>query len=308
MLHEYLDSERNELEKSLAGSGKLIDYIRLVIDSGGKRLRPFFCYLGYVVGGGEPSTPLLRVAASLELLHTFAIIHDDLMDRAEERRGSPALNRVIGEAMAILVGDLALVLADDLFFASGFDRNSLDRALPYLFQMKKRAAAGQYGDLIAAPADDPERAMEIARLKTGSYTVEGPLLVGAALAEASDEINLALMKFGERLGEAFQLHDDIDGVFAETPSMEKGRANLLMAETFARSSTRQRELLLDPASDPKLIRELTTSTGALAAMDEKLRSLAVEAEQLLDPLQLAGDRAHALIRLKELAAIVIQMQ
>lgn len=308
MLHEYLDSEWNELDKSLVGSGKLIDYVRLVIDSGGKRLRPFFCYLGYVIGGGQPSTDIIRASASLELLHTFAIIHDDLMDRAEERRGSPALHRVIGEAMAILVGDLALVLADDLLFTSGFGRSSLDRALPYLFEMKKRAAAGQYGDLIAAPGDDPERAMEIARLKTGSYTVEGPLLIGAALAEASDEIKLALMKYGERLGEAFQLHDDIDGVFDETTIMEMGSSNLLIAETFARSSTSQRELLLDPASEPPLIRELTTSTGALAAMDEKLRSLAGEAERSLDSLRLAGDRAHALIRLKELAAIVIQRQ
>jgi geranylgeranyl diphosphate synthase, type I len=216
----------------------LVDEISRLVHAGGKRLRPAFCVWGHGAAGGlgpagiDVGEPIVRAASALELLHTMALIHDDLMDEAAERRGVPSsASRLaglaaeqglpvdpsrFGRSAALLAGDLAAVLADRLLLTSGFGARAIARALVPYHEMRLDMAAGQFLDVAgvsagldgAGSADDPVAASP-ARLKGGSYTVEGPLLVGAALAGDRDDVREALRAFGAPLGEAFQLRDDL---------------------------------------------------------------------------------------------------
>jgi geranylgeranyl diphosphate synthase type I len=250
VLDGYLRECADDLRRVDPAAPMLVDEISRLVFAGGKRLRPAFCVWGYRAVVGTPGAldpqraatsdltdhPILRAAAALELLHTMALIHDDLMDGASERRGvassAPFLAAQarergatgdperFGHAAALLAGDLAAVLADRLLLTSGFDPASLAGALGAYHEMQLDMAAGQLLD-VAGMASDPGSAMRAARLKGGSYTVEGPLLVGAALAGARQETVDELRAFGIPLGEAFQLRDDLhdrEGAHGATPA------------------------------------------------------------------------------------------
>lgn len=194
--------------------------------NGGKALRPRFCYWGHASTGATPSTVLLRACAALELLHAFALIHDDLMDQSSTRRGRPVLRREIagqhrqqgwvgdpdayGNAIAMLTGDLAFALASRLATALP------EAAHPVWARMVDDLTVGQFLDLTGAARQD--RSVELARattlLKSGQYTVTGPLRLGAAVA-GNAGLPPALERYGDLVGEAFQLRDDLLGVFGD---------------------------------------------------------------------------------------------
>jgi geranylgeranyl diphosphate synthase type I len=219
VLRGFLAERRDEmagLDEDAAGA---VDEIARLIDAGGKRLRPAMCYWGYRAGGGDDGKRIVRAAAALELLHTMALVHDDLIDAAAERRGVESshvrLARAAGSAAggragALLVGDLAAVFADRLFLESGFPSEILTRALARYHTMRSAMAAGQWLELFGGAAADRAAVLVRATLRGGSYTVEGPLVIGATLAEAPSEIVAALERFGEPLGRAFQLRDDLE--------------------------------------------------------------------------------------------------
>jgi len=264
-LRGYLEACASHLGDIDAHAPLLVEEITRLVFAGGKRLRPAFCVWGYRAAG--PSTagpqagePIVRAAAALELLHTMALIHDDLMDGATERRGMPATaTQLAGEALgrgftvdadrfgaaaALLAGDLAAVLADRLFLTSGFDPGAIARALAPYHEMRLEMAAGQLLD-IAGLASGPESARRSARLKGGNYTVEGPLLVGAALAGAPAEVRAALRAFGGPLGEAFQLRDDLldrEGAHGATPAT--------VNELVERARTTLRDAVRETPIDP----------------------------------------------------------
>jgi geranylgeranyl diphosphate synthase type I len=228
LLGEFLVARRQELEWQDPLGSLLVDEIQRLVGSGGKRLRPAFCYWGYRAAGGPDGEPIMRAAAALELLHTMALVHDDLIDGTPERRGvatsMPRLTdeartqgiggpdpEAFGEAGALLVGDLAAVLADRMLLESGFPAETLVRGLAPYHRMRTEMAVGQFLDL-AVVAADPTAARRIAALKGGSYTVEGPLVVGAALAGSGTLVESRLRRYGAPLGAAFQLRDDlVDG-------------------------------------------------------------------------------------------------
>jgi geranylgeranyl diphosphate synthase type I len=220
VVHEHLRARREEIGWIDPEAIEPIDEVTRILDAGGKRLRPIFCYWGHRAAGGADGEPILRVSAAFELLHTMALIHDDVMDESAWRRdqasshvhlasvaggrGLVDADRV-GRAGAILAGDLAAVLADMLFLASGFPPERLVAALARYDRMRVEMAVGQHLDLIGAERD-PRR---LAGLKGGAYTVRGPLLVGATLASADGPTIDALERFGDPLGQAFQLYDDL---------------------------------------------------------------------------------------------------
>ena len=281
VLGEYLAACTTELGRIDEHAPLLVDEISRLALAGGKRLRPAFCIWAYraAAGHGEQGTtsdskraaPIIRAAAALELLHTMALIHDDLMDAATERRGvrasapqlaSEALRlgfqadpARFGDNAALLAGDLAAVLADRLFLTSGFDAQAIVRGLVPYHAMRVDMAAGQLLD-VAGLASKPDIAMRAARLKGGSYTVEGPLMVGAAFAGGRADLREALRAFGAPLGEAFQIRDDLlDG---EAPhGATTATVNELVAQ--AREALREgtRETPLDP--------EASSALDALAA-------------------------------------------
>jgi geranylgeranyl diphosphate synthase, type I len=239
-LSTFLDGVRAEIAAEQPEATLPLDEIRRLLAAGGKRLRPGFCYWGHRAAGGADGVAIVRASAALELLHTMALIHDDLMDASPQRRGVPssaahlatrARSEGLGTdperfavAAAILSGDLAAVLADRMLLESGFDAGHLASALAPYHRMRTEMALGQYLDvagLAGASAADTALARRAARLKGGSYTVEGPLAVGAALAGAEPEVTVTLMAFGSPLGEAFQLRDDVvdgDGSLGITPA------------------------------------------------------------------------------------------
>jgi len=217
VLNTVLTEERARLAALHPASAALVDELRRRHEAGGRRVRPVFVVWGFRAGGGAAEGPateaVVRAAAAVELLHLMALIHDDVMDGSTERRGvaashvhlaregSPAL----GRSLAILTGDVAAVLADRLLLESGFGHERLVAALAPYHEMRLAMAAGQYLDVTATRAD-PE---VVATLKGGSYSVEGPLVVGATLAGASPEVLRALRAYAEPLGIAFQTRDDL---------------------------------------------------------------------------------------------------
>jgi geranylgeranyl diphosphate synthase, type I len=219
---------------------------------GGKRLRPAFCVWGYVAAAGRPDEielrSLLTAAASLDVLHGSALVHDDVMDASDLRRGRPAAHRQFealhanagwlgdsesfGKAGAILLGDLLVMWSAQMLHASGLNQTVLERALPIVEAMRTEVTCGQYLDIVAqahplrqrAPAIDSVRpsielalddASRVVEYKAARYTVQRPAQIGAALGAGDDELYYALGAYGSPLGRAFQFRDDLLGVFGD---------------------------------------------------------------------------------------------
>ncbi len=242
MLTTFLDERLRAVDLPDPVARPPIQEIGRLLAAGGKRIRPAFCYWGFRAAGGEDregtDEPIVRAASALELLHTMALVHDDLIDGAKERRGVPSTAAwfaeraeeleargeptAFGQTMGLLVGDLAAVLADHLLLESGFSSDALARALAVYHPMREEMAIGQYLALAGSGdgvASDPSG--RVAALKGGGYTVEGPLRIGAALAGGTPAVGECLSRFGRPLGEAFQLRDDLtDGDAAPGVTVE----------------------------------------------------------------------------------------
>lgn len=291
----------------------IVGQLREAIFPGGKRIRPLLCCLGHMASGGAASEAIIKAAASLELLHTFAILHDDIMDAPmARRRRPPAHARVadmhtalegaegasrLGLSIAMLAGDLALVASDDLFMTSGFEPDRLASAWKPLSQMRLDAIAGQYLDLSFSGREfAPEQAAGIARLKSGSYSVRGPLAVGAALAGASRPATGALETFGEKAGEAFQLADDLSGMFEDPvisgkdaqADLVQGRPTLLIALALELSPDSSRRVIRAAWGNPTATKEqrqaakhVILESGAPAKVSERIQGLIAGAKAAL---------------------------
>jgi geranylgeranyl diphosphate synthase, type I len=323
----FLSERRRTIADADPAAAGLIDELQRVIGAGGKRLRPLFCYWGFRAAGGTGAPEIVRAAASLELLHTFAIVHDDVMDRSRLRRGLPATHVALahgadahaGVSAAILAGDLALVLSDEMFCDAGFPPERFLAGFRWYNRMRTEVVAGQYLDLLASrgPVPDEEAVLRIARLKSGGYTVEKPLLIGAALAGAAPEIETLLSSFGSTLGEAFQLRDDVLGVFGDPDvtgkdvdgDLREGKRTLLVARAMSAASPDDRAFLdahlgrADlTAKDAERIRDVIRATGALDATLETIERSRAAAAEVLAGAALDPAVATALTELADLAA------
>jgi geranylgeranyl diphosphate synthase, type I len=286
--------------------------------AGGKRVRPALLLLGYEAAGGTDRTDVLGPALSLELLHTCALVHDDVIDRAPTRRGRPSVHHAFadrhraarwagdpdryGEAVAILLGDLAFVQADELFLGAAVPPDALLAGLRRFTVLREEVMAGQYLDLHAATSRTTARelALTVATLKSGRYSVARPLEIGAVLAGAPDALVEGLGRFGDPLGRAFQVRDDLLGVFGEEAATGKsaasdlaeGKRTLLVAEAMARLDEAGRRTLERGLGDPGLdaaraaeLRELLESSGARAATEAYVRAAVAEADAVLASLR-----------------------
>lgn len=232
---EFVSERATELEA--AGLGAAGD-ILAAFTSSGKCLRSTFMYLGWLCGA-QPSAAALRASAALELLHAFALLQDDVMDRSAERRGRPAVHVQLaqwhrergsaaaagrfGESAAILLGDLCLIWAEQMLRESGVKTELLQQVWPRYDAMRTELAIGQFGDLLADLHDPPplEVVLDVARRKSGNYTVRRPLEMGAAMAGCDDRTLSRLGSYGAEVGEAFQLCDDVLGIFGSPSTTGK---------------------------------------------------------------------------------------
>jgi geranylgeranyl diphosphate synthase type I len=265
--------------------------------SGGKRLRPAFCYWGWRGAGGDAAydDAAMRAAAALEFLQACALIHDDVMDGSDTRRGQPAAHRrfagvhrgaewlgspeAFGVGAAILLGDLCLSWADEILLTTPLPHEALIRGKAVYDEMRTELMAGQYLDLLeqARGGGSVDRALTVVRYKSAKYTIERPLHLGAALAGAGPDVVDAYSGYGLPLGEAFQLRDDILGVFGDPQEtgkpagddLREGKRTVLVAIAVERSSPTQaaaiRRYLGDPALDATgvaTLRDIIVGTGA----------------------------------------------
>jgi geranylgeranyl diphosphate synthase type I len=280
-----------------------LEALRTLVAAGGKRLRPAFCRSAFVGAGGDADDPrVVDVAAGLELLHAFALVHDDVMDGSTFRRGQPAVHtqfadahtqgssrgeaRRFGEGAAILVGDFAFVYADMLFSVAPAE------ARPVFDELRLELCAGQFLDLAATAegSRDRTRAELIERYKSGKYTVERPLHLGAALAGRLDELADALSAYGIPTGRAFQLRDDLLDVFGDPAltgkplgdDLREGKVTPLLAVAvdadpdFGAELDRLTATPLDDAALARVQARLV-ATGAVAEVERAITALVGEA-------------------------------
>jgi geranylgeranyl diphosphate synthase type I len=313
---------------------EVADALEEFVLRGGKRLRPAFAYWGYRGAGGVDSDQVVAAVAALELVQASALIHDDLMDRSDTRRGEPSVHRrftvrhaaagwggdgtSFGDNTAVLLGDLAMVWADELLHSSGVDLGDLARARPVFDAMRTEVTVGQYLDVLTQVTEDTslERAGKVARYKSAKYTVERPLLLGAALAGAPEAVSAAYSGFGLPLGEAFQLRDDVLGVFGDPArtgkpagdDLREGKRTYLVASAHAALGSAERGELESRLGDPGLddagverLRAIIRDCGALARTEERISSLTGQALAALAGAELDGDARAVLLELADAA-------
>ncbi len=287
------------------------------VTASGKRIRPALLLLGFQAADGVALEPVEGPALALELLHTCALLHDDVIDRAATRRGRPTTHRAFaeqhrsagwsgdaggfGEAMAILIGDLAFVYADRFFLDATVPAAPLLQAFRRFTTLREEVMAGQTLDVHAATSGDADRdaVLTIATLKSGRYSVARPLEIGALLAGAPPDLVAGLGAFGDPLGRAFQIRDDLLGVFGDARTTGKstasdlaeGKRTLLIAEAMARLDEHGRAALLQDLGDPDLddvradrLRELIEACGARAATERYVEVAVADARRVLTDL------------------------
>jgi len=326
-----LAAELTAIDPALAEAGDAL--VEANVD--GKRLRPAlvcWAHAAHATGAGGANDAdgdgpadwdravraVLGPAVALELVHSCALIHDDVIDRSDTRRGRPSLHARFaaqhdagwtgtaadhGRSVAILLGDVALVAADAHLLRADVEPDALRRAHDAFTRLRIEVMAGQFLDVDAAARGHAgrERALRIATLKSGRYSVARPLELGALLAGADDATARALRDVGDPLGVAFQLGDDLLGVFgdpAETgkpvaSDLAEGKRTLLVAETLARADATARAELEEALGDPALdaataerLRGIVIGSGARAAVEGEIRTLVGRARSAIDALPL----------------------
>ncbi|MFJ8435982.1 polyprenyl synthetase family protein [Kitasatospora sp. NPDC094019] len=327
-LHEFLTAKeqtatRRRLPPTAARS------LRSFLDSGGKRLRPLLCAIGWYAAGSPGPLPeaVVRTASALEFFHAFALIHDDVMDRSETRRGRPTVHRAfarqyadrtpdaaaehLGTGAAILVGDLALCWSDELLHSADIPADRLRAVRRLSDLMREEAMYGQYLDLLAptTPAHDIRVPLTVIRYKTAKYTCERPLHIGAALAGADPPVLRACTAYALPLGEAFQLRDDLLGVFgnpdrtgkSRLDDLREGKRTVLMTLAHQRANPAQLKTLHELVGRPGLtdhdadrIRTVILETGAHDEAERMIRHRHDRAQRALDRAPFPPDVVHAL--------------
>ncbi len=314
-LDAFLDEQAVRLAPVGPDADLLVEEARRFV-RGGKRLRASFCWWGHLAVDPAPAqeAAVLRACAALELLHASALLHDDVLDASDTRRGSPTTHRVLearhrgagwrgdaaayGEAGAILLGDLVLSWADELLRRCGLAPDRVEAAMTVYDHCRSEVIAGQFLDVSvqARGRADVDAAMTVLRYKSAKYSVERPLHVGAALAGAGPEALADLSRFGLPLGEAFQLRDDLLGVFGDPAvtgkpagdDLVEGKRTVLVALALDAAAPGDRARL-DSAlgtalteADVADLRRIIDASGAADRVEEVIGALAQRALDALD--------------------------
>jgi len=335
-LRRYLHDRRTETAYIGAEYGVLITALEDFVLNGGKRLRPAFAYWGWrAVANGEPDPEVLLLFSALELLHACALVHDDVIDDSSTRRGRPtahihfaALHRErnwrgsadrFGRSAAILLGDLALAWADDVVFGADIPPEAQRRVQRVWADIRTEVLGGQYLDIVAeaGAAESIASAMNVDTFKTACYTVTRPLQLGVAAAADRPDVQAVFDQFGTDLGVAFQLRDDVLGVFGDPavtgkPSgddLRSGKRTVLLAEAMELADKSDplaanvlRNSIGAQLTDEQVgqLRDVIESVGALAAAERRIAALT---QRALAALANAPINAAAKAGLSELATM-----
>jgi isopentenyl-diphosphate delta-isomerase type 1 len=321
VVDRFVTEREDELRALDPRTVEVAEEIRRLVDAGGKRLRPAFVHWGgRAAGTAADDEGVLVAAAAVELLHTFALLHDDVMDRSQRRRGEPTAHVALGllhlrrglagdhhwfgTGAAVLAGDLCFVWADQLFESAPLPAPVLAAGRRVFTQLRTEVIGGQYLDLRLAhdPDGGEELAEQVALLKSARYTVTRPLLLGAALAGADDPSLIAsLTTYGDAVGLAFQLRDDVLGLFGDpastgkacTDDLREGKRTLLVLRALRLTTGADHRFLRRSLGNPDLdladahrCRDIVAASGARASVEARIeaeRSRALAAIATLDP-------------------------
>ncbi|GLW34090.1 polyprenyl synthetase family protein [Actinoplanes regularis] len=320
-LADFLAAQIASLDAIDSSLGGFARTARDLVLAGGKRLRPTFAYWGWrgLAGPAADPEPLLPALGALELMHTFALVHDDLMDDSATRRGRPTAHRIFaaqhgarfGSSAAVLVGDLCLVWADQLLARTPVPPATLLEVRTRYDRMRIEAVAGQYLDVLGEtdPASwSVERALLVARHKTASYTVQWPLDFGLALAGVHDaEVAAAYRAYGKAVGEAFQLRDDLLGVYGDPAVTGKPAGDDLRAGKpttllmLARRMATPAQLLELDGAEVGRKAQVVAETGAPARVEEMIRARVTEGLTALASAPIDPEARGVLIELATVA-------
>lgn len=328
-LEVFLDSKRSLLNQISPDTLALVDSIRDLV-TGGKRMRALLCFWGYRGAGGTQDATIVAAGAALELFQAAALIHDDIIDGSDTRRGGPSVHRQFGslhahkkwaldqdrfgQAAAILTGDLCLSFSEELFASIAAVPTS--RARHVFNLMRTEVMAGQYLDIleeVSGPSKPSstavQRAASIIRYKSAKYSSEHPLVLGGALAGADDQLIAGYSDFALPLGEAFQLRDDLLGVFGDPAAtgkpagddLREGKRTVLVGLTIEAANTADREFVdshlgrqdLTPAQIERICAVMVDSL-AVERTEKMITELSNKAFLALDSLDIPADTRTAL--------------
>lgn len=328
-LREVIERERHKWTAVDAALAEPFDALAELVLVGGKRLRPAFFHWAHVGAGGEPfCEDAVNAAAAIEMLHAFALAHDDIMDASTSRRGHPTAHvrfarghrargwrgdaDRFGEAVAILIGDLAHVVADHLMA----ERSEAISAI--WDELRMEVNVGQYLDVLAGARGEADEATarRILEYKTGRYSVQRPLHLGAAVAGRYETMAADLTAYGRPIGVAFQLRDDILGAFGDAgvtgkpvgDDLREGKPTPLLASARALATPAQAGVLARagrrdmPDAELAELQQVIVDTGALAAIEDEISVLVDEAMVALAAMQLAQGASDALGELAHFVA------
>lgn len=319
-----VDSELAHQRAVLAELGPdvvaLVDAVESLL-RGGKRLRAAFLYWGFRAAGGADSPEIVRMATAMELFQAAALLHDDVMDDSDTRRGMPSAHRTLashhaalgwegsserfGLAGAVLAGNLCLTWADEMYATSGLPTQDVARGRALFDRMRTQLMAGQFLDVVEsvrpwdslATSERLERAGHVIRYKSAKYTIEHPLLIGASVGGLDPESLAALSDYGLELGHAFQLRDDVLGVFGDPEQTGKpagddvreGKRTVLMAHAMHLAGAVERDEVTAAlgrtnlsGQDVDSVRSILVSSGALAAVESDIARHAAASRTALE--------------------------
>lgn len=293
-IKKYIKTSREEIEKELKSvlsmlgtSPKLHKEQKLFAErlQGGKYIRGTMVKLGYHIAGGKDNSSLIKIAAAFEILHASFLIHDDIIDKSTFRRGKLTLYKALGGehygvSQAICFGDLGFFLAAKLIAKSDFPRHIKSKAFTLFYEIAIDTIFGQMMDIKLSQPGQKKKEEDVLLIhahKTAYYTISGPLMIGACVGGASDSILSRLHEFGENVGIAFQLYDDILGVFGDekiigksTSDIEENKNTLLIAYALKKATPEQRKVLNSyygkgtiTSLQKKKIKQVFIDTGSL---------------------------------------------
>jgi len=337
-LRRYLQDRRGQAAYIGGDYDRLTAGLEEFVLSGGKRLRPAFAYWGWrSVSSKDADAQVLLLFSALELLHASALVHDDVIDGSATRRGRPtthvqfaALHRdrqwrgssdQFGISAAILLGDLALAWADDIVAGIDLPHDTRDRVRRVWVDIRTELFGGQYLDIVAeaSGAESIASAMTVNTYKTASYTVSRPLQLGVAAAADRPDVQSLFHQVGTDLGVAFQLRDDVLGVFGDPavtgkPSgddLRSGKRTVLLAtaveladKSDAAAATLLRGSIGTDLTDTQVgeLREEIERMGALAAVEDQIETLTRRALATLADAPIHAAAKTGLSELARLAA------
>jgi geranylgeranyl diphosphate synthase type I len=287
-------------------ANSLKDYL-----AGGKRFRPIFSLLGFLGANGELNNSVYKAVTALEFLQASALIHDDLMDGSDTRRGKPAIHKQFGDAAAILIGDLALVWNEEALHNSGLESKEVNSIHDI---MRTELMAGQFLDVYEQTQNSfsIERSLKIARYKSGKYSIERPLHFGAALAKPKNVENYynIYSEYGLPLGEAFQLRDDLLGVFGDPSEtgkpagddLREGKRTALVAYAHDRGDAPTKKLIETKLGTSNIdgLADAILESGAVTHVEDLIEKLSESALDAIERDEINQDAKTLLIEMVSL--------